>query len=231
MAVRKTGAVPNPIFGLTSCSTIAQPSDGKGSLPFAEEVKWQATDDSPQSFRSLVTWVAREGDTHIGARGASASGSTQTQRCSTCDTAQVQAHRAFRAKCDGTAPSGHAADLELKTLATSVRHRIHSAVVIVAMLAITYALKRHYSTADAEALKCILAPTALGTLSTLVTSRIHALPAAKIAAPRHSSRCDPYLRIDVKSGTCPPGECPPPANEGIRVLRCRTAAFDGAARR
>lgn len=40
------------------------------------------------------------------------------------------------------------------------RDRIHSALVIAAMLAITYALKRHYSTADAEALQWILAPTA-----------------------------------------------------------------------
>ena len=40
------------------------------------------------------------------------------------------------------------------------RQRIDSAIAIVAMLAITYALKRHYSTADAEALQWILAPTA-----------------------------------------------------------------------
>jgi len=40
------------------------------------------------------------------------------------------------------------------------RQGIHSALVIVAMLGITYALKRHYSTADAEALQWILAPTA-----------------------------------------------------------------------
>ncbi len=40
------------------------------------------------------------------------------------------------------------------------RQQIHSAVVLAAMLAITYALKRHYSTADAEALRWILAPTA-----------------------------------------------------------------------
>jgi exosortase K len=46
------------------------------------------------------------------------------------------------------------------TVRTVTRQRIHSAVVIVAMLAITYALKRHYSTADAEALQWILAPTA-----------------------------------------------------------------------
>lgn len=38
--------------------------------------------------------------------------------------------------------------------------RIHSALTVGAMLAITYALKRHYSTADAEALRWILAPTA-----------------------------------------------------------------------
>ncbi len=41
------------------------------------------------------------------------------------------------------------------------RQQIHSVVVIVAMLAITYALKRHYSTATADALQWILAPTAL----------------------------------------------------------------------
>jgi exosortase K len=40
------------------------------------------------------------------------------------------------------------------------RERIHSALAILAMLAITYALKRHYSTATAEALQWILAPTA-----------------------------------------------------------------------
>ena len=40
------------------------------------------------------------------------------------------------------------------------RQRIDSAIAIVAMLAITYALKRHYSTADAEALQWILAPIA-----------------------------------------------------------------------
>jgi exosortase K len=40
------------------------------------------------------------------------------------------------------------------------RQRIDSALAIIAMLAITYALKRHYSTATAEALQWILAPTA-----------------------------------------------------------------------
>ncbi len=40
------------------------------------------------------------------------------------------------------------------------RHRLYTALTIVAMLAITYALKRHYSSADAEALQWILAPTA-----------------------------------------------------------------------
>jgi exosortase K len=40
------------------------------------------------------------------------------------------------------------------------RQRIHTAFAIATMLAITYALKRHYSTADAEALQWILAPTA-----------------------------------------------------------------------
>ncbi len=40
------------------------------------------------------------------------------------------------------------------------RQRLYSALTLGAMLAITYALKRHYSTADAEALQWILAPTA-----------------------------------------------------------------------
>ena len=40
------------------------------------------------------------------------------------------------------------------------RQRLYSALTLGAMLAITYALKRHYSTADAEALRWILAPTA-----------------------------------------------------------------------
>ena len=40
------------------------------------------------------------------------------------------------------------------------RQGIHSGVVIVAMLGVTYGLKRHYSTANPEALQWILAPTA-----------------------------------------------------------------------
>jgi len=40
------------------------------------------------------------------------------------------------------------------------RQRIQSALAIIAMLAINYALKRHYSRADVESLQWILAPTA-----------------------------------------------------------------------
>ncbi len=40
------------------------------------------------------------------------------------------------------------------------RQRLHSALVILAMLATTYALKLHYSGATAETLQWILAPTA-----------------------------------------------------------------------
>lgn len=47
-----------------------------------------------------------------------------------------------------------------------------------------------------------------GTLSTLVTSRNHALSAARIAASPDSTRCDVFARTGVKSGACPPGECP-----------------------
>jgi len=54
--------------------------------------------------------------------------------------------------------------LDLAALAPSVlpviRQRVPTAFAIATMLAITYALKRHYSTADAEALQWILAPTA-----------------------------------------------------------------------
>jgi hypothetical protein len=48
----------------------------------------------------------------------------------------------------------------------------------------------------------------MGTLSPLVTSRIHALRAAKIAARDDPNRCDLCLRIAVESRTCVPGECP-----------------------
>ncbi len=47
-----------------------------------------------------------------------------------------------------------------------------------------------------------------GTLSPLATCWIYSLPAARIAAPCHTSRCDPCLRIPVNRGTCLPGECP-----------------------
>jgi exosortase K len=40
------------------------------------------------------------------------------------------------------------------------RQRFHDAIAIIAMLAITYVLKRHYSAADVESLQWILAPTA-----------------------------------------------------------------------
>lgn len=61
----------------------------------------------------------------------------------------------------------------------------------------------------------LLVLTLTGTLSLFVTSRIHALPAARIAVPSHLSSCDLSLRNGVKSGTCLPGECPlaPPAPE------------------
>jgi hypothetical protein len=47
-----------------------------------------------------------------------------------------------------------------------------------------------------------------GTLSAFASPRNHTLPAAKIAAPHHSSRCDPCLRTGLESATCLPRECP-----------------------
>ena len=65
----------------------------------------------------------------------------------------------------------------------------------------------------------------MGTLSPLVTTRIHALRAVKIAARDDLSRCDLCLRIAVESRTCVPGECPLSSAISYALIRIWTIAM------